>query len=221
MDRVARVRHQHDIARGGDCLRDVSETFLGAERGDDLRLGIELHAEAAVVVGSLRTTQSGNSARGRVAVCTRLAECLLELLDHVRGRRQIRIAHAEIDDVRSRVAGLRLGLVHLFENVGRQTANAVEVFHRLKTSKDGCPRQPSHKTPAGFYHGFALAPSVWPFCAPFGGFFAVGAAFLVAAGRPSWRSRTLINSFSSLTCSSSVMGDEARLGGISCTAGYS
>ena len=185
MNGVAWIRHQHDIARRSDCLRDVGETFLGTERGDDLRLGIELHAEAAVVIGSLRTTQSGNSARSRVAICARLAERVLELFDHVRRRRQIRIAHAKIDDVRARVAGVRLGLVHLFENVGRQTANAVEVFHRLKTSKDGCPRQPPHITPAGFYHGFALVPSVWPFCASLGGFFAVGAPFLPAGGRPS------------------------------------
>jgi len=31
VDRVARVRHQHDIARRGDRLRDVGEAFLRAE----------------------------------------------------------------------------------------------------------------------------------------------------------------------------------------------
>src|SRR5262249_35997607 len=140
--------------------------------------------------------------------------------DHVRGCWQIRIAHAEIDDVRACVAGLRLCLIHLFKDVRRQTANAVEVFHRLKTSKDGCPRQPPRMAPAGFYHGFTLAPSVWLFCLSFWGFFAVGAPFLSVGGRPSWRSRTVTNSFSSRTCSSSVMGVDARSGGISCTAGY-
>src|ERR1700686_3932443 len=53
----------------------------------------------------------------------------------MRRRRQIRIAHAEIDDVRSRIAGPRLGPVHLFEHIGRQAADAVEVFHRLKPSE--------------------------------------------------------------------------------------
>src|SRR5262245_53811720 len=206
MDGVARVWYQNDVTRRRDRLRHVGEPFLGAERGDDLSVRIELHAEAAAIIGRLRTTQSGNTARRRVAVGTRLAQRVFEFFDDVRGRRQIRIAHAEIDDVRTRVAGLRLCLVHLFENVRRQTANAVEVFHRLKTSKDGFPRQPPRITPAGFYHGFALAPSVWLFCASFGVFFAVVAPFLPAGGRPSWRSRTALNSFSSLTRSSSVMG---------------
>ena len=48
------------------------------------------------------------------------------------GRRQIGIAHAEIDDVGPRIAGARLGPVHLFEHVRRQAADAVKVFHCLK-----------------------------------------------------------------------------------------
>ena len=58
MDRIARVGHQHDVARRGDRLRDVGEAFLGAERGDDLRVRIELHAEAARVIGGLRAAQA-------------------------------------------------------------------------------------------------------------------------------------------------------------------
>src|SRR4029077_9157837 len=86
--------------------------------------------ETAFVISRLRASQSGNAARGRITIGARLAERFLELLDHMRWRRQIRIAHAEINDVRSRVAGLRLGFVHLFEDVRWQTANAVKLFHR-------------------------------------------------------------------------------------------
>ena len=74
MDRITRVRHQHDVARRGDRLRHIGKAFLGAKRGDDLGIGIELHAEAAVVVGRLRTTQSGNAARGGIAIGARLAQ---------------------------------------------------------------------------------------------------------------------------------------------------
>ena len=97
-----------------------------------MSLGIELHAEATFIVCRLRTTQPGNAARRRVAIRARLAQCLLEFFDYMHRRRQIGIAHAEIYDVRSRVTGLRLGLVDLFEDVRRQAANAVKVFHRLK-----------------------------------------------------------------------------------------
>ena len=134
VDRIARIGHQHDVARRGDRLRDVGEAFLGAERGDDLGVGIELHAEAALVIGGLRAAQAGNAARGRIAVGARLAQRLLQLLDDMRGRRQIRIAHAEVDDVGARIAGARLGPVHLLEHIGRQTADAVKFFHRLRPS---------------------------------------------------------------------------------------
>ena len=73
VDRVARVGHQHHVARRRDRLRHVGEAFLGAERGDDLGLGIELHAEAAVVIGGLGPAQPGDArARrnsGRCAAC--------------------------------------------------------------------------------------------------------------------------------------------------------
>ena len=67
--------------------------------------------------------------RRRIAVGARLADRLLELLDDVRGRRQIGIAHAEIDDVGAAVAGRRLGAVDLLEHVRRQTADAVKFVH--------------------------------------------------------------------------------------------
>ena len=73
MDRIGRVRAQHHVARRGDRLRHVGEAFLGAERRDDLRVGIELHAEAAGVIGGLGAAQAGNAARGRIAVGARLA----------------------------------------------------------------------------------------------------------------------------------------------------
>ena len=44
-------------------------------------------------------------------------------------RRQIGIAHAEIDDVGAGIAGHGLGAVDLLENVGRQTPNAMKFFH--------------------------------------------------------------------------------------------
>ena len=113
VDRIARIGHQHDVARRGDRLRDVGEAFLGAERGDDLGVRIELHAEAARVIGGLRAAQPGNALGRRIAVGARLAERLLHLLDDVRRRRQVRIAHAEIDDVGAGVAGHRLGAVDL------------------------------------------------------------------------------------------------------------
>src|SRR5580698_2312017 len=58
-------------------------------------------------------------------------------------RRQIRIAHAEIDDIGAGIACSRLGPVDLLEHIRRQTADAVEIFHSLAsdTPSWGCNRR--------------------------------------------------------------------------------
>src|SRR5581483_10113303 len=78
---------------------------------------------------SLSLAQAGDAARGRIAIGARLAECFLQLLDHMRRSRQVRIAHAEIDDIGAGIARGRLGLVDLLEHIRRQTADAVKIFH--------------------------------------------------------------------------------------------
>ena len=129
VDRIGRVGNDDEIARRGDRLRDVGEAFLGAERGNDLRFRIELHAEPARIIGGLRAAQPRDALGSRIAVGPCLADGLLELLDHVRGRRQVRIAHAEIDDVGAAIAGHRLGAVDLLEHVRRQPPDAIKFFH--------------------------------------------------------------------------------------------
>ena len=129
MDRVARVGHQHHIAGRRDRLGHVGEALLGAQRGDDLGLGIELDAETPLVIGGLGAPQPGNSPRRRITVGAGLADGLLQLFDDMVGRRQIRVAHAEIDDVGSAIAGSRLGAIDLLEDVRRQTTDAVKFFH--------------------------------------------------------------------------------------------
>ena len=71
VDGISRVRHEDDVAWPGDGLRHIGEAFLGAERGDDLRLGVELHAEAARVIGALRPPQALDAARRRIAAGAR------------------------------------------------------------------------------------------------------------------------------------------------------
>ncbi len=129
VDRIGRIGHDDDVARRRDRLGDIGEAFLRAERGDDLGLGIELHAEAARIIGGLGAAQPRYSLGRRIAVGARLADGLLELLDDMRRRRQIGIAHAEIDDVGAAVARPRLGAIDLLEHVRRQPADAIKVFH--------------------------------------------------------------------------------------------
>ena len=129
VDRIGGVRHEHDVAGRGDRLRHIGEAFLRAERGHDLRVGVELHAEAAAVIGGLGAAQARNALGGGIAVGARLAGGLDQLVDDVLRRGQIRIAHTEIDDVGPAVASLRLEPVDLLEDVRRQALDAIEVRH--------------------------------------------------------------------------------------------
>src|SRR5713226_8659638 len=47
----------------------------------------------------------------------------------MRRRRQVGVAHAEVDDVSTAIAGHRLGAVHLLKDVRRQPADAIKLFH--------------------------------------------------------------------------------------------
>src|SRR5665213_1986324 len=47
----------------------------------------------------------------------------------MRRRRQVGIAHAEIDNVGAAVAGRRLSAVDLLEHIGRQSADTIKLFH--------------------------------------------------------------------------------------------
>ncbi len=135
VDGVGGIGHNHHVARTGDRLRHVGEAFLGAERRHDLRVGIDLHAEAAGVIGRLGAAQAGNALGGGVAVDPVLGDRLDQLVLDVLRRLQVRVAHAEVDDVGASLAGRRLDAVDLLENVGRQALDAVELGH-------GCMSRP-------------------------------------------------------------------------------
>ena len=59
----------------------------------------------------------------------RLAQRLLQLLQHMGRRRQVRIAHAHVDDVGPGVPRGRLGPIDLLEHIRRQTADTIKLFH--------------------------------------------------------------------------------------------
>ena len=142
VDWIAGIGTEHDVARRGDCLRDVGKAFLRPKGRDDLGLRIELHPKPAGVVTGLGATQPVNPLRRRIAIGPRLAQGLLEFFDDVGRRRQVRIAHTEIDDIGPGVPRGGLGSIDLLEHVGRQTADAVKLFHelRLRGDDDGKPR---------------------------------------------------------------------------------
>ena len=135
VDRIARVGNEDDVAGRDDRLGDVGEAFLGAERRHDLPLGVELHPEPAAVVRRLGAAQTGDAAGSGIAIRARLADRLLELVDDVERRRQIGIAHPQIDDVGPGIARRGFGAVDLLEYVGRQAPDPEELLHDFVTPR--------------------------------------------------------------------------------------
>ena len=133
VDRVRRIWHQHHVARCGDGLRHVGKAFLAPERRHDLGLGIELHAEAAFVVGGLGAAQARYALRRRIAVRARLVDRLNQLVDDVLRRRHVGIAHAEVDDVGAARPRRRLQPVDLGEDIGRKALDPVKIFAQSLT----------------------------------------------------------------------------------------
>ncbi len=132
MDGIRRVWHQNRVTRGGDGGGEVGEALLGAQRGDHLRLRVQLHAEAALIIGRLGAAQPGNPLGGGIAVAARVLHRLHQLGDDVGRRRAVGVAHAKIDNVLRASSRLGLGGIHFRKNIRGQAAYAVKLFGHFK-----------------------------------------------------------------------------------------
>jgi hypothetical protein len=136
VDRIAGVGRQHDVARRGDRRGEAGEPFLRSHRHHHFGFGIELDPEAAAVVIGLGLAHAGDARGGGIAVRVGLPRDFAQLVDHMLGRRQVGVAHAEVDDVPPRPACCVPHRVDFGDDVGRQALDAVElVFHDLGNSR--------------------------------------------------------------------------------------
>jgi len=129
MDRIGRVRHERAVARLEHGQRQMRQAFLGADRGDDFGIRIELHRVAVAVPLGHRDAQARDTARGGIPVVLGILRGLDELVDDVLRRRHVRIAHAEVDDVLAPSSRLALEVVDDREDVRRQALDSVELVH--------------------------------------------------------------------------------------------
>jgi hypothetical protein len=105
----------------------VRQALLGADHRDGLRIRVEVHAVATLVPLGDGGAQVRYAAGSGVAVVARVPRGLADLLDHVRGRRQVGVAHAEVDDVLAGAPRRLHQVDDLRQHVGRQAVQLVEV----------------------------------------------------------------------------------------------
>src|SRR3546814_6217469 len=85
--------------RISDWSSDVCSSDLGH---DNLAFGVELDVETARIIIGLRAAEARNALRLRIAVRVRLLRDLAQLVDDMLRRRQVGVAHPQVDDVLAR-----------------------------------------------------------------------------------------------------------------------
>ena len=121
---------ERGVARAEQHPHEVREALLGADGGAHLRVGVELHTEAAPVEIGDREAELRDAAARRVPVVARVLDRLGELLHRDVGRRDVGVAEPEVDDVLAGSPGLDLQRVHDAEHVRRKGVDPAEL-HRL------------------------------------------------------------------------------------------
>ena len=129
IDGVAGICCERIVAGIQEREVEIEDRLLGADRGDDLRVGIERYVEAARVEVAHRGAEVRAAAVGRVPVRFRLADGLLHRLDDQRRRRPVGVADAEADHVDSRRALLGDLALQLRERIRRDALQALTRFH--------------------------------------------------------------------------------------------
>jgi hypothetical protein len=131
VDGVRRVGRYHYVARPHSREQQVRQGVLGADGDNGFRIGIQRDAITGLVALGNLFSQLGNAARLRVPVVAGVARRLDKLVHHGARRSAIRVAHAQIDDVDLRGAGLCPHLVDDRKNVRRQLPNPIEILGRI------------------------------------------------------------------------------------------
>ena len=136
VDRIGGVRADNHITGRRQGLGEIGEALFRPQGGHHLGLGIELHAEATLVIAGHGPAQADDALGGGIAVGLGLLDGLDQLIDDVLRGGHVRIAHAEVDDVDACGAQAGLEPVNLFKDVGRQAPDAVEIVgHGLGPSR--------------------------------------------------------------------------------------
>jgi len=144
VDRVRRIGNQGDVTGFHDGQGQVRQPLLRADGGDGLGVGVQQDTVTPAVPVADRVPKLGDAPRCGVPVVARVARRLAQLLHDVGGRGQVRVAHAEVDDVLAPRPRLDLQLVHDGEDVGRQPLDPFELFHApLYSERRSIVRSPS------------------------------------------------------------------------------
>ena len=109
----------------------MGDALLGADEGEDFALRVQVHPETPLIPAGHRLPEEIHAGIGRIPVGFRVLHRLRILSTMKRRGGQIRVAHAQVDDIHP--LGLDLGLlvVNGFEEIGRNQAQAGRGFEKI------------------------------------------------------------------------------------------
>ena len=144
VDGITRVGDEDGVATIEDGEAEMGDAFLRADGDDGLGGGIEIDVVARTVPVTNSFAEAGDAFGERITVGALLARGLDHLIDDVRRRGAVGIAHAEINDVFAALAGGGLELAGYVEDIGWKALEAGEVVHLLMlpsaVAEEGEPR---------------------------------------------------------------------------------
>ncbi len=126
MDWIGGVGHQRDVVVIQEGEREMRDAFLGADERQDLAARVERHAKLPEVPLGDRLPELALdvAVRPGIAVVGRILDLPAQVLHHMLGRRQVRVAHSQVDDVDAALAGLSLEIIEDREQIQRQPLEA-------------------------------------------------------------------------------------------------
>ena len=133
VDGIGGVGREHDVAGIQHGEAQMGEPLLGTDGGNGLRFGIEMHVVAAGVEIADGLAQIRNAAGNGIAVIHGLAGRFAQFVHDEFGRRQIGIAHGQVNNVDVLLAELLLDVSHNGEGVGRETVYPRKFGHTVLT----------------------------------------------------------------------------------------
>ena len=95
----------------------MGKAFLGAHCDNGLGFLVKINIIKIFITRADGLAQIGNAFGKRIAVIDRLSGGFNQFIDNVRRRGQVRIAHAEIDNINILAPQLHLEFAHNGENV--------------------------------------------------------------------------------------------------------
>ena len=140
VNRVAGVGREHDIARRGDRLREIRKAFFRPQGHHNFAIGIKIDAKTAAIIIGLRAPKTRNPFGRGIAMRLWVTGYFGKFFNNMRRGRQIRIAHAQIDNIFTCRTCRCPHRIHFCDDIRGQAFHAVEFVGHWSLSAKGFSR---------------------------------------------------------------------------------